>query len=72
MTGSKDANGLDPYRTRRMAQEDVMKAIVQHKYGSPEVLQLEDIDKPVVNHDEVLVRVRAAWGTGRCQTAGGR
>jgi NADPH:quinone reductase-like Zn-dependent oxidoreductase len=37
-----------------------MKAIVQDKYGSPEVLELRDLDKPVVKDDEVLVRVRAA------------
>lgn len=38
-----------------------MKAIVQHKYGSPDdVLELQDIDKPVVMADEVLVRVHAA------------
>ena len=37
-----------------------MKAIVQAKYGSPDVLELQDIEKPVVKDDEVLVRVRAA------------
>jgi NADPH:quinone reductase-like Zn-dependent oxidoreductase len=38
-----------------------MKAIVQDKYGSPpDVLELREIDKPVVKDDEVLVRVRAA------------
>jgi NADPH:quinone reductase-like Zn-dependent oxidoreductase len=38
-----------------------MKAIVQAKYGAPgDVLQLQDIDKPVVKVDEVLVRVHAA------------
>jgi NADPH:quinone reductase-like Zn-dependent oxidoreductase len=37
-----------------------MKAIVQDKYGSPDVLELRDIDKPSVGDDEVLVRVRAA------------
>ncbi len=37
-----------------------MKAIVQDAYGSPDVLELRDIDKPVVEDDEVLVRVRAA------------
>ncbi len=36
-----------------------MKAIVQDTYGSPDVLELRDIDKPVVEDDEVLVRVRA-------------
>jgi NADPH:quinone reductase-like Zn-dependent oxidoreductase len=37
-----------------------MKAIVQDTYGSPDVLQLREIDKPVVGEDEVLVRVQAA------------
>ena len=38
-----------------------MKAIVQHKYGSPDdVLELKDIDKPVAGDNEVLVRVHAA------------
>lgn len=37
-----------------------MKAIVQDAYGSPEVLELRDIDKPVVGDDEVRLRVRAA------------
>jgi NADPH:quinone reductase-like Zn-dependent oxidoreductase len=39
----------------------LMKAIVQDEYGSPDdVLELKDIDKPVVKDDEVLVRVHAA------------
>ena len=37
-----------------------MKAIVQYQYGSPDVLELRDIDKPVVGDGEVLVRVQAA------------
>jgi NADPH:quinone reductase-like Zn-dependent oxidoreductase len=37
-----------------------MKAIVQDTYGSPDVLQLSEIDMPAVGDDEVLVRVRAA------------
>jgi NADPH:quinone reductase-like Zn-dependent oxidoreductase len=37
-----------------------MKAIVYRKYGSPDVLELEDVGKPVVNDDDVLVRVHAA------------
>jgi NADPH:quinone reductase-like Zn-dependent oxidoreductase len=37
-----------------------MKAIVQDEYGSPDVLKLREVDKPAVNDDEVLVRVRAA------------
>jgi len=30
-----------------------VKAIVQDTYGSPDVLELRDIDPPVVNDDEV-------------------
>jgi NADPH:quinone reductase-like Zn-dependent oxidoreductase len=38
-----------------------MKAIVQEKYGAPgDVLELKDIDMPVVEDDEVLVRVYSA------------
>lgn len=36
-----------------------MKAIVYHAYGSPDVLKLEDIPKPIPNEDEVLVKVHA-------------
>jgi NADPH:quinone reductase-like Zn-dependent oxidoreductase len=37
-----------------------MKAVVQEKYGSPDNLELRDVDKPAAGDDEVLVRVRAA------------
>jgi NADPH:quinone reductase-like Zn-dependent oxidoreductase len=37
-----------------------MKAIVQDRYGSPEVLELREVDKPVVADHEVLIRVHAA------------
>lgn len=38
-----------------------MRAIVQSKYGAPDdVLELKEIEKPVVKDDEVLVRVQAA------------
>ncbi len=37
-----------------------MKAIVYHEYGSPDVLELQEVDKPVVKDDQVLVRVQAA------------
>jgi NADPH:quinone reductase-like Zn-dependent oxidoreductase len=43
-----------------MARENVMKAIVQMQYGSPDVLAFKDVDKPVVKDGEVLVCVRAA------------
>lgn len=37
-----------------------MKAIVYNDYGSPDVLELADIEKPIAGDDEVLVRVRAS------------
>jgi NADPH:quinone reductase-like Zn-dependent oxidoreductase len=37
-----------------------MKAIVQDVYGSADVLELRDIDRPPIGDDEVLVQVRAA------------
>jgi len=37
-----------------------MKAIVQDRYGSADVLELGDVDMPVPKDDEVLLRVHAA------------
>ena len=37
-----------------------MKAIVQHRYGPPDVLDYTEIDPPTVGDDQVLVAVRAA------------
>ena len=37
-----------------------MKAIVFYEYGSPDVLKFEEIDRPVVGDEQVLVRVHAA------------
>jgi NADPH:quinone reductase-like Zn-dependent oxidoreductase len=37
-----------------------MKAIVQHSYGPPDILKLEEVEKPVPSDDEVLVQVHSA------------
>jgi len=37
-----------------------MKAITYHQYGSPEVLELSELDKPQPSEEEVLVRVKAS------------
>jgi NADPH:quinone reductase-like Zn-dependent oxidoreductase len=42
------------------AAANPMKAIVHCEYGSPDVLTLMDVEKPVPNENQVLVRVRAA------------
>jgi len=48
-----------------------MKAIVFTKYGSPDVLELQEVEKPTPKDNEVLIRVHAAslndWDWGALQ-----
>jgi NADPH:quinone reductase-like Zn-dependent oxidoreductase len=37
-----------------------MRAVVYHRYGPPDALTLEEIEKPLPSEDEVLIKVRAA------------
>ncbi|MEK7426153.1 MAG: NAD(P)-dependent alcohol dehydrogenase [Actinomycetota bacterium] len=37
-----------------------MKAIVNHSYGTPEVLELSEVDPPAIGDEQMLVRVHAA------------
>lgn len=40
-----------------------MKALVFEKYGSPDVLEIKDIEKPVPSKNEVLIKVHASTAT---------
>ena len=48
------------HETRDPARENPMKAIVQDRYGTADVLELEDVDEPKVASGDVLLRVHAA------------
>jgi NADPH:quinone reductase-like Zn-dependent oxidoreductase len=51
--------GLDPTKPGE-GSGGADDAVVQDTYGSPDVLEVREIDKPVVGDDQVLVQVRAA------------
>jgi NADPH:quinone reductase-like Zn-dependent oxidoreductase len=44
----------------RAGEKPMMKAVVAHEYGAPEVLKIEEVPRPVPNEDEALVRVIAS------------
>jgi 2-desacetyl-2-hydroxyethyl bacteriochlorophyllide A dehydrogenase len=44
----------------RADEKPMMKAIVAHEYGAPEVLKIEEVSRPEPNEDELLVRVIAS------------
>src|SRR5438067_11195043 len=44
----------------RADEKPMMKAVVAHEYGAPEVLKIEEVPRPEPNEDEALVRVIAS------------
>ncbi|PYK11384.1 MAG: NADPH:quinone reductase [Verrucomicrobia bacterium] len=44
----------------RAGEKPMMKAVVAHEYGAPEMLKIEEVPRPVPNDDEALVRVIAS------------
>jgi 2-desacetyl-2-hydroxyethyl bacteriochlorophyllide A dehydrogenase len=56
------ANQMDPspLRSPAKALAHPMRAIVHARYGTPDVLTYEEVERPVPGDEDVLVRVRAA------------
>ena len=63
MTTTQPAARPAPRRGMRMSDHDLevtrMRAIVATGYGSADVLQLAEVEKPRPKANEILVRVRA-------------
>jgi hypothetical protein len=49
-----------PQAAPQPEKSPLMKAVVIHAYGGPEVLKLEDVPRPEPKDDEILIRVVAA------------
>lgn len=64
MITTRPAVRPDPRQGMRMPQEDIehthMRGIVAAGYGSADVLQLAEVEKPTPKANEILVRVRAS------------
>lgn len=50
-----------------------MKAVICTRYGSPEVLQIQEVPKPTIKEDEILIRIRATTvASGDCVIRNGK
>jgi NADPH:quinone reductase-like Zn-dependent oxidoreductase len=56
-----EARRTDPISARTRERE--VRAVVHDRYGPPDVLRLEDVERPVPHEDEVLVKVHASTVT---------
>jgi len=57
---SLTALGVLSVCTTRADEKPMMRAVVAHEYGAPEVLKLEQVPRPEPKEDEALVRVIAS------------
>jgi NADPH:quinone reductase-like Zn-dependent oxidoreductase len=60
-SAADDSTSVSPGTpTRATGQRNTMKAIVHERYGRPEVLDLREVELPIVEDHQVLVRVHAS------------
>jgi hypothetical protein len=48
----------DSSYSRRREDVNPMRAVVYDRYGAPDVLRLDDVERPVPEDDEVLVKIQ--------------
>ena len=59
-TGTKETGARQTGSGLGPNQKNTMQAVVYHRYGPPDVLELQEVEKPAAGDDDVLVRIRAA------------